>query len=109
MSGGKSPRQKGDRLEREVVKALIEAGIKAKRVPLSGSVNGYPGDVLATLPGLGETVLECKSRKASTLYSWLEGRDGLIVKGDRKEPLIVCRLEDFLKLVPKIQELKDAH
>lgn len=27
MSGGKAPRAKGDRLEREVVKALIEAGV----------------------------------------------------------------------------------
>jgi Holliday junction resolvase len=55
---GKSPRQKGDRLERELVKLLEAAGIPAKRVPLSGSARGYPGDITATLPGLGEVCLE---------------------------------------------------
>lgn len=98
MSGGKAPRAKGDRLEREVVKALIEAGIKAKRVLLSGSVQGYPGDIAATLPGLDEMVLECKSRKSSPLYAWIENRGALVVKGDRQEPLVVLRLGDFLKL-----------
>lgn len=34
MSGGKSPWQKGDRLERQVVKLLTEAGLVARRVPL---------------------------------------------------------------------------
>ena len=42
-------------------------------------------------------VLECKSRKSSPLYGWLKERDGLILKGDRCEPLVVLRLEDLLK------------
>ncbi len=95
---GKSPRQKGDRLEREVVKLLEAAGIPAKRVPLSGSARGYPGDITATLPGLGEACLECKSRKDfKTLHAWLEHRDAVILKADRKEPLMVLRLADFLR------------
>ncbi len=95
---GRAPRQKGDRLEREVVKHLEAAGIPAKRVPLSGSARGYPGDITATLPGLGELCLECKSRRDfKTLYKWLEHRDGLILKGDRKEPLVVLRLVDLVR------------
>ena len=52
-----------------------------------------------SLPGLGEVILEAKSRKSSPLYDWIENRDGLVVKADRKAPLVVMRLEDFLKLL----------
>ena len=97
---GRAPKQKGDRLERHIVATLRDAGIEAKRVPLSGSAEGYPGDVVAELPGMGEACLECKSRKDfKTLYGWLEHRDGLILKADRKEPLAVFRLSDLLKLL----------
>ena len=97
---GKAPKQKGDRLERHLVTTLRDAGIEAKRVPLSGSAEGYPGDVVADLPGMGETCLECKARRDfKTLYGWLEGRDGLILKADRKEPLAVFRLSDLLRLL----------
>ncbi len=93
---GKSPRQKGDRLERAVVLLLREHGLDAKRVPLSGSAKDYPGDVVVTLDGR-DHVLECKSRRDfATLYKWLEHRDGLILKADRKEPLMVLRLADLL-------------
>lgn len=97
---GRSPKQKGDRLERKIVKTLTEHGIEAHRVPLSGAVEGYPGDVVVTLPQGREVVLECKSRRQfKTLYSWLEHRDALIVKGDRQEPLAVIRLHDLLRLL----------
>jgi hypothetical protein len=93
----KSPKRKGDRLEREVVKLLQAAGVPARRVPLSGSMAGYPGDVVVTVAGR-DHVLECKSRKDfKTLYGWLQYRDALILKADRKEPLMVLRLSDFLK------------
>ena len=99
---GRSPRQKGDRLERAVVRTLQEAGVDAKRVPLSGSAAGYPGDVVATLAGR-ELTLECKARKASPLYGWLADRDALIVKADRQEPLVALRLEDLLNLLDVAQ------
>ncbi len=94
---GRPPRQKGDRLEREVVKLLQAAGVPARRVPLSGSMAGYPGDVLATMAGR-ELCLEVKARRDfKTLHAWLERRDAVILKADRKEPLMVLRLADFLK------------
>ncbi|MDQ3397870.1 MAG: hypothetical protein M3511_08895 [Deinococcota bacterium] len=95
----KSPKRKGDRNERELVKHLEAAGIPAKRVPLSGSAKGYPGDVCATLAGR-ELCLEVKARRDfKALHAWLEHRDGLILKADRKEPLMVLRLSDFLKVL----------
>jgi hypothetical protein len=95
---GRAPRRKGDRLERAVVKQLQAAGLGAKRVPLSGSAAGYPGDVCVELAGR-ELTLECKSRRDfATLYGWLTGRDALILKGDRKDPLLVVRLSSALEL-----------
>ena len=45
-SGGKSPRQKGSRTERAIVRLLQERGLAAERVPLSGAAGGrYAGDV----------------------------------------------------------------
>ena len=95
---GRSPRRKGDRLERAVVEQFRSGGVEAKRVPLSGSADGYPGDVVATIAGR-ELTVECKSRARSPLYAWLEDRDALIVKADRQEPLIAMRLADLLELL----------
>jgi Holliday junction resolvase len=98
---GKAPRQKGDRAERDLVKRLQAAGLPARRVPLSGSVKGYPGDVSATVGGR-EVTLEVKSRKNfATLHAWLDERDALVLKADRSEPLLVVRLNTLLELLGK--------
>ena len=95
---GRSPKQKGTRLERLVVAQFKGAGLAAKRVPLSGSADGFKGDIIATLNG-HELVLEAKSRKQCSLYSWLGDKDALVVKADRQEPLITLRLRDLLQLL----------
>jgi Holliday junction resolvase len=88
---GKSQREKGARTEREFAKRID--GI---RVPLSGAVQGYKGDVV----GAGLT-WECKARKDGfkTLYGWLEKgqADALAIKADRKEWLVVMPLDKFLE------------
>ena len=93
MSGRRS-RSKGARTERSIVNALKASGIAAVRVPLSGAVGGrFAGDVIVPLVGR-DLCLEVKSRADGfrELYSWLDGRDVLIVKADRQEPLVVVRL-----------------
>lgn len=52
-------KRKGDRFERQVVDDLVKAGLKAHRVPLSGAVEGYEGDVLVNAHD-GEWKLQCK-------------------------------------------------
>ena len=93
--GGKRSREKGNRLERALVRALQDHGFAAERVPLSGAAGGsYTGDL--TVPVLGiDRCVEVKSRARGfgQLYNWLEERDVLIVKGDRKTPLVVIRLD----------------
>jgi Holliday junction resolvase len=96
---GRAPRRKGDRVERAVLAELKGAGLAVKRVPLSGSTAGYPGDLSVRLAGR-ERCVEVKARADfKTLYGWLENRDALILKADRKAPLLVLRLADVLELL----------
>jgi hypothetical protein len=91
MTGGRAPRQKGNRAERALVKLLQAHGLAAERVPFSGAAGGsYCGDL--TVPVLGvDRVVEVKVRGGGfkQLYQWLEGRDLLIVRCDRGSPLVV--------------------
>jgi hypothetical protein len=58
MTGGRGARQKGNRLERALVRALQDHGFAAERVPLSGSAGGsYTSDL--TVPLLAT----CASRR----------------------------------------------
>jgi Holliday junction resolvase len=60
MSGGRSPRQKGDRLERALVQLLEQHGILSVRVPQSGAKGGkFRGDLVLPLGGR-ELVVEVK-------------------------------------------------
>lgn len=94
MPGGRASRQKGNRVERAIVRALQDAGLGAERVPLSGSAGGsYLGDL--TVPVIGrDLVVEVKARAGGfvELYRWLDDRDVLVVKADRREPLVVLPL-----------------
>ena len=94
MTGGRASRQKGNRVERQLVAQLQAAGFAAERVPLSGSAGGsYIGDFTVPLLGVDRCV-EAKARANGfvELYRWLEARDILVVKADRREPLVVVPL-----------------
>ena len=99
MRGGKGPKRKGSRVEREVLALLKEAGLEARRVPLSGSAPGYPGDLEVEVPGLGRVLVEVKARRKVALEAWLEGRGLLVLKPDRRPPLAVLPLEALLALI----------
>lgn len=95
MSGGRGPRQKGNRAERALVRYLQDRGFAAERVPLSGSAGGrYCGDLTVPVVGI-DRLVEVKVRGGGfrELYRWLEGRDLLIVRADRSEPLVVIPLK----------------
>ncbi|MGG3808765.1 hypothetical protein [Geobacillus thermodenitrificans] len=95
MSGRKS-RNKGQRREREFAKI-----IQGERIPLSGAVGGRFGN---DVEGLGLR-FEVKARKKGfqTLYKWLEDErekpDALALKADRKDWLVVMKLEKLLELM----------
>ena len=90
-------RQKGSRVEREVLRVLQEAGVPAVRVPLSGHAGGQFGGDIA----IGDQRLEVKARNDDfkQLYQWIEGVDGLIVKRDRCALLAIIPLADYAALL----------
>src|ERR1700761_7177837 len=92
--GGKRSRQKGDRSEREIVRLLQVAGFAAERVPLSGSAGGsFLGDITVPLLAVDRRVeVKVRGDGFKTLYDWLVRRDLLVVKSNRREPLVVLPL-----------------
>ena len=101
MSGGHSPKRKGVRAERELVNQLAELGLPCFRVPLSGAAGGeWSGDI--HIPLLGRTRrVEVKVRGDGfrQLYAWLSKADVLIVKADRRDPLMVLPLALVVELM----------
>ena len=94
-----SERNKGLRVEREIVAKLKDAGIEdAERVPLSGAAGGsYTGDVV-----FGGWVAEVKARKDGEgfkkIEEWLGDNDCLILKKNHSDPTVVLPWGHFVKL-----------
>jgi len=108
MTGGRASRDKGNRIERELVRLLQAAGFAAERVPLSGSAGGrFSGDV--TVPLLGsDRKVEVKVRGDGfrQLYAWLDGADFLVVRADRAETLVVLPLHLALEIAKAAEQAK---
>lgn len=94
---GRRERAKGVRRERQLVRRLRAAGLRARRVPLSGAAGGERCDVLVEKPMLR---IELKSRASGwqRIRRWLNGADALVLWADRCEPVVVMRLSTFEKL-----------
>lgn len=104
--GGRASRAKGSRGERAIVSFLQGKGFDAQRVPLSGAAGGkYCGDVSITVLGR-DLCAEVKVRAHgfNQLYSWLQGRDLLIVKQDRAQPLVVLTLALAAEIIAQLKE-----
>jgi Holliday junction resolvase len=101
--GGRASRDKGNRAERAIVKFLQDRGFAAERVPLSGSAGGsYLGDVTVPLLNIDRCVeVKCRADGFRELYKWLEARDLLIVRADRREPLVVIPLKLAAEIAAK--------
>src|SRR3954467_3446323 len=94
MKGGKASRAKGNRAERALVQFLQDRGFAAERVPLSGSAGGrFAGDLSVPICGVDRCVeVKVRARGFRELYRWLEGKDFLIVRADRQQPLVILPL-----------------
>lgn len=96
----KGRRTKGLRVEREVVAMHHAIGVNAERVPLSGAAGGsYKGDVIID----GQLRAEVKARNEgqgfALIQRWLGDNDMLIIKEDRKEPLVVLPWDTYRKMI----------
>ena len=95
---GSKERNKGLRVEREIVQKLKDVGIPAERVPVSGAAGGsYPGDVV-----FGGWVAEVKERKDGEgfkkIEEWLGDNDCLILKKNNSDHTVVLPWDHFVKL-----------
>lgn len=75
-----------------MVARLIDLGAQAVKVPLSGAVEDFSGDIYLRLPGMDTLVAEVKARANGdgwrTLEKWLDTADVLFLMRDRAEPLV---------------------
>lgn len=105
---GKPSRDKGARVEREMVDRHKAIGIHAARVPLSGAAGGrFSGDVDIHAFGKDAAPLvgEVKARKNgagfATLERWLADNDLILLRRDRADPLVVLPWSTWERLVGK--------
>jgi len=86
-------KRNGGRIEQEVVRLHLGAGIPAERIPLSGASGGlFSGDIV-----IGEGVplvsggSEGQERRSElqTLEGWLGDHDLLFLRRDLAKPLVV--------------------
>src|SRR5215472_3964287 len=109
MSGARH-RQKGNRLERAIVRLLQEHGLAGERVPLSGAARGrFGGDI--SVPVLGRDLrgeAKCRGNGFNRLYDWPEGRDFLVIRADRKPLLIVTKLDLAAEVVMAAERSKEG-
>jgi Holliday junction resolvase len=107
--GGRASRDKGNRFERAIVRLLQDQGLAAERVPLSGAAGGsYCGDLTVSVLGQ-DLVVEAKARATgfSQLYAWLEGRDVLVIKADRRDALVILPLKLAIQIAAAVERAKD--
>ena len=103
---GKPSRDKGGRVEREIVTRHKAIGIHAERVPLSGAAGGrfkYDVDVYAFGRDEAPLVSEVKARKHgagfATLERWMGDADILFLRRDRQEPMVVVPWGTWIRLL----------
>jgi hypothetical protein len=88
---GRRSRAKGLRGERVLVRFLQDRGFAAERISVSGVA--VCGDLSVPLLGVDRCVeVKCRANGFRELYAWLDGRDLLIVRADRRKPLVVVPL-----------------
>lgn len=97
---GKPSRDKGARAEREVVRIFQDNAVAAERVPLSGAVGGrFAADISVPILGDDKRIeVKCRATGFAQAYNWLGDNYGLVIRADRKPPLMVVRLDDFAYL-----------
>ncbi len=107
---GAKSRRKGSRFEREIVNLLQDAGRAAERVPLSGMHGGrFRGDVSCPVLG-GDWIVEAKARAHGfkEIYGWLDGNDALVIRSDRRRPLVVLDLRRALGILNSVESIPSS-
>lgn len=96
---GKKSRSKGCRIEREVVLLHQAQVMPACRVPLSGAAGGdFAGDI-HILDLKAEVKARSNGEGFRLLETWLGAHDLLLLRRDRKRPLVCMPWEVYTQLI----------
>ena len=105
---GAMQRNKGARVEREIVHMHTKVGVLAEKVPLSGAVKGIRAgdghDVDVYIKSRAAPLCaEVKARKNGegfkTLEDWLGDNDALFLKRNNADPLVVVPMAIWLEIL----------
>ena len=109
MSGGRSPKQKGNRIERECVNLAKGYGYDSKRAWGSdGRSLGWSEEVdvvITAFPRQTNKDLTFQVKGRKKIADYLKPSEeiyGQILKEDRGDPLVTIRYHDFLSLLTRI-------
>lgn len=113
----KMERDKGVRIEREIVDAHKRIGIHAERYPLSGASRfrgqGHDIDIYALGKDEAPLVAEVKARADGAgfamLERWLGEYDVLFLRRDRQEPMVVLPWSVWARLIGGKDETGHAY
>jgi hypothetical protein len=98
-------RDKGARIERELVHLHLDASIPASRVPLSGAAGGeYSGD-LRILDLRAEVKARANGEGFRQLEKWLGQHDILFLRRNRQRPLVLLPWDVYIRLLQCYQQL----
>jgi hypothetical protein len=109
---GRGHRQKGDRIEREIVDRHRELGVHAERYPLSGASrfrgSGHDADIYLFGADAAPIKAEVKGRKNGagfvTLENWIGGYDALFLRKDRTDPMVLIPWRVWAQLVERVRQ-----
>lgn len=93
---GRSEKRKGTEGERELVRILNKSGVNCMRIPLSGSIWSWKGDIDFFNGIKGE--VKRRRRINKLFYEMLEEATYGFIRGDNKPWLVVMGLEDFVEM-----------
>ena len=92
-------RDRGMRIERELVHLHLDVGLPASRVPLSGAHGGeFAGD-LHILDFTAEVKARANGEGFKQLEHWLGDHDMLFLRRDRQRPLVCMTWQMYLTLM----------
>lgn len=97
---GRSAKQKGYRIEREMVALHLDMGLEAERVPLSGAAGGsYTGDLVIAKTWRAEVKARKGGAGFKVIEGWLGDNDLLFLRRDRAEPLALLPWKTYQALM----------
>jgi hypothetical protein len=110
VNGGRSPRRKGDRSERVPVALLQASALAAERVPLSGAARGrFSGDISLPLLGTDRTIeVKIHRHGFGALYRCLDGAGRVVLRADRRQPLVVLPLRLAIEIAATAERRRSA-